>query len=296
MGVANSLAAVRAGATQVECTVNGIGERAGNAALEEIVMALHTKREYYDAQTNIDTRQLYRASKTLSGIIGVTPTPNKPIVGANAFAHEAGIHQHGVLANRLTYEIMRPEDVGIPANKMVLGKHSGRHAFEDRLQSLGFSLSAEDLNTAFEQFKKLADRKKVVSDDDIAALISEKSVEIGDGYQIVRFIVSSGSTVPATAAVRLKHGEQEREDVSLGDGPINAAFNAISGIVDGAFTLDGFSIRSVTEGEDALGEVTVRIKKGKRLYVGRGVASDILEASIRAYVDAINRYLVENEE
>jgi len=291
MAVANSLAAVKAGATQVECTVNGIGERAGNAALEEIVMALHTKREYYGAETGVETRQLYRASKTLSGIIGVTPTPNKPVIGANAFAHEAGIHQHGVLANRLTYEIMRPEDIGIPANKMVLGKHSGRHAFEDRLQSLGFSLSAEDLNAAFEQFKKLADRKKVVSDDDIAALISDRSVEIGDGYQIVRFIVNSGSTVPATAAVRLSRGEEEREDVSLGDGPINAAFNAINRIVDGAFALEGFSIRSVTEGEDALGEAVVKLGRGGETVTGRGLSTDIIEASIKAYVNGVNKLM-----
>jgi len=175
---------------------------------------------------------------------------------------------------------------------MVLGKHSGRHAFEDRLQSLGFSLGAEDLNAAFEQFKKLADRKKVVSDDDIAALISDQSMEIVDGYQIVRFVVSSGSTVPSTAAVRLLRGEQEREDVSLGDGPINAAFNAINRIVDGEFTLEGFSVRSVTEGEDALGEAVVKLSRGGETVTGRGLSTDIIEASIKAYVSGVNKLMV----
>ncbi|MDR1692446.1 MAG: 2-isopropylmalate synthase [Oscillospiraceae bacterium] len=292
MAVANSLSAVKAGADQVECTLNGIGERAGNAALEEIALSLATKRAFYGAETGIDTKQIYRASRTLSGIIGVTPTPNKPIVGANAFAHEAGIHQHGVLANPLTYEIMNPADVGIPSSKMVLGKHSGRHAFEDRLKDLGFDLSGEALTAAFGQFKKLADRKKAVSDEDIAALAGEQTLEIADGYHIERFVVNSGSTISAMATVKLSRGDEVQEEASTGDGPINAAFNAISRIVGGGHELEDFSIRSVTEGGDALGEAVVKLKRGNEIITGRGLSTDILEASIKAYVNGINKMAV----
>lgn len=295
MAVANSLAAVKAGATQVECTINGIGERAGNASLEEIALALHTKKEFFGARTNIQTRQIYRASKTLSSIIGMSPSANKPIVGANAFAHEAGIHQHGVLANRNTYEIMRPEDIGIPSNKMVLGKHSGRHAFEDRVNTLGFSLSKEDLESAFEQFKMLADRKKVVSDDDIIALIGDKTLEIESGYQCVRFVVNSGSTISATAAIKLKKDDFEKEDSSTGDGPINAVFNAIDRIVDRDYTLHDYSIRSITEGEDALGEAVVKLGHGDEIVTGRGLSTDIIEASIKAYLSGINKLAIKNK-
>ncbi|MCL2080770.1 MAG: 2-isopropylmalate synthase [Oscillospiraceae bacterium] len=289
MAVANTLAAVKAGATQAECTINGIGERAGNAALEEIALALHTKKEYFGAVTNIDTRQIYRSSRALSSIIGMPLAATKPIVGANAFAHEAGIHQHGVLANRSTYEIMRPEDIGIPSNKIVLGKHSGRHAFEDRLNSLGFSLSKEDVESAFAQFKMLADRKKVVSDDDIIALISDKSLEIENGYQCVRFVVNSGSTIPAMAAVKLKKDDVEKEDSSTGDGPIDAVFNAIDRIVDRHYTLLDYSIRSVTEGEDALGEAIVKLGRGNEIVTGRGLSTDIIEASVKAYLSGVNK-------
>ncbi len=292
MAVANSLAAVKAGATQVECTINGIGERAGNASLEEIVMSLSTKKDFFCAQTHVDTTQIYHVSKTLSSIIGVTPAPNKPIVGANAFAHEAGIHQHGMLANPLTYEIMKPEDIGIPSSKMVLGKHSGRHAFEDRLVNLGFKLEKAELESVFDQFKQLADRKKVVSDDDIIALASDKSYVMGSGYQIVRFVVNSGSTIPATAAIKLKKDDQEIEEASTGDGPINAVFNAVNRIVDCAFSLEDFSIRSITEGQDALGEAIVKLKKGDEVVTGRGLSTDIIEASIKAYVNGINRLLL----
>jgi len=289
MAVANSLAAVKAGAAQIECTINGIGERAGNAALEEIALALFTRKEYFGAITNIDTRQIYRSSRALSSIIGMKPSANKPIVGANAFAHEAGIHQHGVLVNRSTYEIMRPEDIGIPSNKMVLGKHSGRHGFTDRLQSLGFDLSKEEIDKAFEKFKKLADRKKVVSDDDIIALISDKSFEIDGGYQCVRFVVNSGSTIPAVAAIMLKKDDEEKEDSSTGDGPIDAVFNAIDRIVDRRYTLLDYSIRSITEGEDALGEAVVKLKRDNEIVTGRGLSTDIIEASIKAYLSGINK-------
>jgi len=292
MAVANSLSAVKAGASQVECALNGIGERAGNAPLEEIALALHTRGAYYGARTRIDTRQIYRASKTLASIIGVVPAPTKPIVGANAFAHEAGIHQHGVLKNRLTYEIMKPEDIGIPANRIMLGKHSGRHAFEERLDELGFILPKGELDRAFGKFKALADRKKIVGDDDIIALISDRTLEIGDGYQIVRFVVNSGSTIPAMSTVKLSRGGEEREEASTGDGPINAAFNAIDRIVNCSFELDDFAIRSVTEGEDALGEAVVKLRRGNEVVTGRGLSTDIMEASIRAYVNGINKLVV----
>jgi 2-isopropylmalate synthase len=296
MAVANSLAAVKAGAAQVECTINGIGERAGNAALEEIALALHTRKEYFNAITNIDTRQIYRSSRALSSIIGMKPAANKPIVGANAFAHESGIHQHGVLVNRNTYEIMRPEDIGIPSNTMVLGKHSGRHGFNDRLQSLGFDLSKEEMESAFEKFKALADRKKIISDDDIIAILSDKSFEIEGGYQCVRFVVSSGSTIPAMAAIMLKKDDEEKEDSSTGDGPIGAVFNAIDRIVDRRYTLLDYSIRSVTEGEDALGEAIVKLKRNGEIVTGRGLSTDIIEASIKAYLSGINKLALKSRD
>lgn len=292
MGVANTLAAIKAGATQAECTLNGIGERAGNASLEELVMALETRKNFYGAQTNIETRQIYHASQTLSSIIGVTPSPTKPIVGANAFAHEAGIHQHGILNNRATYEIMTPEDIGIPANKMVLGKHSGKHAFEDRLKELGFSLEQGEIEKGFAQFKELADRKKVVSDNDICALIRDKALEISGGYQCARFVVNSGSTIPATATIKLIRDDTETEESCIGEGPIHAAFNAIDRIVNSNYTLVDYSIRSVTDGEDALGEAVVKLERNDEIVTGRGLSTDIIEASIKAYLFAINKILV----
>ncbi len=289
---ANTLAAIKAGATQAECTLNGIGERAGNASLEELVLALRTRKDFFGADTRIDARQIYRASRTLASIIGVSPAPNKPIVGANAFAHESGIHQHGVLSERTTYEIMRPEDIGIPVSKMVLGKHSGRHAFEDRLKSLGVELTPEDLTEAFERFKALADRKKVVGDDDILALIHEKNLELDSGYSCARFVVNSGSTIPATATIKLVKDDEEAEEASTGDGPIDAAFRAIDRIVNEQFDLVDYSLRSVTEGEDALGEAIVKLKRNNEIVTGRGLSTDIIEASIKAYVNGVNKLIV----
>ncbi|MCL2085131.1 MAG: 2-isopropylmalate synthase [Oscillospiraceae bacterium] len=292
LAVANTLAAVKAGVAQVECTLNGIGERAGNAALEELVLALRTRGDFYGVRTGIDTRQIYLASRTLSGIIGIAPAPNKPVVGANAFAHEAGIHQHGVMANRATYEIMRPEDIGIPSNKMVLGKHSGRHAFESRLAELGFSLSPDELERMFERFKELAGRKKIVADADIIALVGDKTLEFSDGYKYVRFVVNSGSTIPATAAIKLVRDGVEQEEASTGDGPIDAVFNAIDRIVKSDFTLTDYSLRSITEGEDALGEAIVKLKMGEVTATGRGLSTDIIEASIKAYLNGVNKLLL----
>ena len=293
LAVANSLAAVGAGVNQIECTINGIGERAGNAALEEIVMGLVVRRDFYNVDTKIDTTQIYRTSRLLSSITGVTVQPNKAIVGANAFAHESGIHQHGVLANKSTYEIMTPASIGLAENKMVLGKHSGRHAFEDRLISLGYELTKEQLDTAFEQFKRLADKKKVVTDLDIEALVQQKTFNIPETYRLKRFVINSGSTITATATVYLETLEFPKEAVSTGDGPIDAAFKAIDQIVGIEFELDTFTINAVSEGKDAQGEVIVKLAKDGKLYTGRGLSTDIIESSIKAYLNAINKMLDE---
>ena len=285
LAVANSLAAVGAGVNQIECTINGIGERAGNAALEEIVMGLVVRRDFYNVDTKIDTTQIYRTSRLLSSITGVTVQPNKAIVGANAFAHESGIHQHGVLANKSTYEIMTPASIGLAENKMVLGKHSGRHAFEDRLISLGYELTKEQLDTAFEQFKRLADKKKVVTDLDIEALVQQKTFNIPETYRLKRFVINSGSTITATATVYLETLEFPKEAVSTGDGPIDAAFKAIDQIVGIEFELDTFTINAVSEGKDAQGEVIVKLAKDGKLYTGRGLSTDIIESSIKAYLN-----------
>ena len=289
MGVANSLAGMQGGADQIECTVNGIGERAGNAALEEIVMAIKTRADIYGCETGIDTRQIYRTSKLLSTVTGVPVPPNKAIVGANAFAHESGIHQHGVINNRLTYEIMSPESVGIYQNRMVLGKHSGRHAFEERLDQLGYRIPEQMLEQSFEKFKVLADRKKIVTDRDIEALISSNRYQIPETYTLDSFVVNSGTVISATAVVKLVKDGEGKEHVARGEGPIDAAFKAIDRIVKQNFPLKNYSIQSVTEGEDALGEVVVKILKGDEIITGRGLSTDIIEARIKAYINAINK-------
>jgi len=290
LAVANSLAAIRAGATQVECTINGIGERAGNAAMEEIVMALHTRKNYYGVETNIETTQIYRTSKLLSKIIGVMIPPNKAIVGANAFAHESGIHQHGVLSNKSTYEIMTHESIGIPDNKMVLGKHSGRHAFDDRLKSLGFNLTKEQLDEAFQKFKVLADKKKTVSDADIEALVSSDIIT-HEEYKLSSFVVNSGTVIDATATIALEKNGEIIKATSMGKGQVEAAFTAISNIVGINPELADYQIHSVTQGEDALGEVIVKLKLGDKIRTGRGLSTDIIEASISAYLNGINKLL-----
>lgn len=293
MAVANSISAIAAGATQVEGTLNGIGERAGNAALEEIVMALHTRRELFDAFCNVDTHQIYRATRLLSGIIGINVAPNKAVVGANAFSHEAGIHQHGVMANAATYEIMTPESIGMPKNDFVLGKHSGRHAFDERLQYLGYELSEQHLNDAFEKFKSIADRKKNVSDDDLEALVGTGKVHVPEIYSLVSFVVNSGNIIHSTASISLKKSGETIDKVAMGDGPIDAVFKAIDKIVKTGYALDDYSIRSVTAGEDALGEVIVKLKKDNKTYTGRGVAMDIIESSILAYLNAVNKIVAD---
>jgi 2-isopropylmalate synthase len=289
LAVSNTLASIRAGATQIECTINGIGERAGNTSLEEVVMNLRTRKDYYNAECGIDTRQIYHSSKLIQTITGVPVAPSKAIVGDNAFAHEAGIHQHGVLAERTTYEIMSPQEIGIPQNKMVLGKHSGRHAFVDRLTELGYTLNQQEIDEAFARFKVLADKKKVVSDSDLDALVAMKLEPANQHYKLDNFVINSGSKITATAVISLKVDDEIIEKVSGGDGPVDAAYKAIDSIIDKKIQLDDYSIRAVTEGEDALGEVIVKLSLDEKKTVGRGVSTDIIEASILAYLNGVNK-------
>lgn len=293
LGVANSLAAVKAGVSQIECTINGIGERAGNAALEEIVMTLATRHDFYGKETNIVTTELVRASKLLSRITGVRVQPNKAIVGENAFAHEAGIHQHGVMKNKKTYEIMTPESVGLKTNSMVLGKHSGKHAFRDKIKEMGYDLSEESLMKAFEQFKIIADKKKCVYERDIEALVSKGFAEIPKVLKLDRFVINSGNAITATAVVRLVKDDKIIEKVSGGEGPIDAAFKAIEKIVGFKIDLDDYQLKSITEGEDALGDAFVKLTTDKGKFTGRGLSTDVIEASINAYINAVNKMFYE---
>ena len=289
LAVANSLAALAAGADQIECTVNGIGERAGNAALEEIVMALKTRPDLFGVVCGVDTTQIYNSSRLVSAVTGMKVQPNKAIVGDNAFAHEAGIHQHGMLANRATYEIMTPESIGLAKNTMVLGKHSGKHAFEERLKELGFDVDPALIPAIFEEFKLLADRKKIVSDRDIEALTRGRTIQVPEAYRLDRFVINSGSSITATSTVRLALADDGQiEKVAVGDGPIDASFKAIDKIVGKEFVLESFSLGAVTGGKDAQGEARVRILHHDKGYNGRGLSTDILEASIKAYVAAVN--------
>ncbi len=291
MAAANSIAAVIAGADQVECTINGLGERAGNAALEEIAMALTTRREHFGVEIGLDTRQIYRTSRIVQNLTGFTPPPNKAVIGDNAFAHEAGIHQHGVLNNSLTYEIMSPESVGIQRNSLVLGKHSGRHAFEERLRSLGHEIPTEQINDLFARFKELADRKKTVFDRDIEALVGHKPVATFEHYQLTDHHVVSGTQGPAMASVCLAtaDGQTPTAQAAVGDGPVNAIFNAIDTAVGFAVNLKDYQLKAVTSGQDALGEATVWVENNDQVFVGRGLSTDVVEASARAYLSAINK-------
>lgn len=294
MAVANSLAAVQAGADQIECTINGIGERAGNAAMEECIMGLKVRKPYFDIDCNIDTSQIYRASRLIQTITGVGVAPTKPIIGANAFAHESGIHQHGVLANTSTYEIMTPESVGIPKNAIVLGKHSGRHAFEDRLRELGYSLDKEKLDKAFEKFKSLADKKKTIKDRDLEAIVGASPVSI-KRYTLNNFVINSGNSITATAVISLDKSGEKLERAAMGDGPINAAYKAINKIAGRDIVLNDYSLRALTDGQDAQAEAIVKIQIGdSELVTGRGISTDVIEASIKAYLNGINKYYSDN--
>jgi 2-isopropylmalate synthase len=291
LAVANSLEAIRAGARQVECTINGIGERAGNASLEELVMALRTRKDLLGLEVGIKTEELYRTSKLLQSITGIGVQPNKAIVGANAFAHEAGIHQHGVLQQPLTYEIMTPASVGVPQSRLVLGKHSGRHAFRKRLQDLGLELPEDDLNKAFLRFKALCDRKKEVFDEDLLALVEDAVLAEAATYTLEHLQFTSGTALVPTATVRLRRGDATQQESGWGDGPVDAACKAIDQITQVPAALTEYAIRAVTPGTDALGEVTVGVEVAGQRYVGRGSATDVIEASVRAYLHAINKAL-----
>ncbi|MDY3618873.1 2-isopropylmalate synthase [Agathobaculum sp.] len=294
MAVANSLAGVAAGIDQIECTLNGIGERAGNASMEECVMALKTRKDQFGIGCNIDTTQIYRASRMIQTITGVPVAPTKPIVGANAFAHESGIHQHGVMANKETYEIMTPESVGIPKNAIVLGKHSGRHAFEDRLRELGYTLDKAKLDTVFDKFKALADKKKVIKDRDLEALVGAVPVSGEERYSLDRFVINSGNSITSTAVISMKKGDEVFERVAASDGPINAAYRAINKIVGKDVVLEDYSLKSMTDGEDAQAEAIAKISvDGGDTVTGRGVSTDVIEASIKAYINGINKYFID---
>lgn len=291
LAVANSLAAVEAGANQVECTVNGLGERAGNAALEEVVMAITTRKNLYQGETRIITKEIYRTSNLVYKTLGLRAPINKAIVGDNAFAHEAGIHQHGVMQNRETYEIMSPQSIGLPSNNMVFGKHSGKHAIWARLKELGHELSQEEMAEFFINFKNLADKKRSVTDVELIALIGQKEAPyIEQEYKLDRFTINSGNNITSTAVIRLNFNGQLIEKVAMGHGPVNAAFNAVDKIIKKPeYTLDDYSVQSVTDGNDSLGEATVRIKCGDKVYSGTGLSTDIIEASIKAYLNGINK-------
>ena len=292
LAVANSLESIKRGARQVECTINGIGERAGNASLEEIVMAIKTRNDFFGMTTNVDTRQIYRSSRLVSELTGFTVQPNKAIVGANAFRHESGIHQDGVIKMPITYEIMDPRTVGIPASSLVLGKLSGRHAFKERLAELGYSLGEEDLKRAFSAFKELADKKKGITDRDIESLVAEERRTVSEAYHLDRVQVSCGDRGIPTAAVKLTAPDgQVLADAALGTGPVDAVYKAINRIVNVPNVLAEFSVKSITEGIDAIGEVLVRIESGGVTYTGRGADTDIIVASAKAYMNALNRLL-----
>lgn len=295
MATANTLAGIQAGARQVEVTINGVGERAGNTSLEEVVMAIHTRQSAYNVRTNVDTRQIMKSSRLVSNYMGVPVQPNKAVVGANAFAHESGIHQDGMLKNASTFEIMTPESVGLSQSRLVLGKHSGRHALKVRLQELGYTVEDSQLKQVFERFKALADAKKVVTDADLEALITEESHKPQEFFKLVDIQVTSGTMGMPTATVRLANVDGETFiQAAVGVGPVDAAYRAINEVVKAPNVLVEYSVHSVTEGIDALGEVTVRISPpdSDKSFGGYGADGDVIVASVKAYLAALNRMLV----
>ena len=289
LAVANSLAAIRAGARQVECTINGLGERAGNTAMEELVMALRTRADLVDVHTDVVTEHIYPTSRLVSTITGMVVQPNKAIVGANAFAHESGIHQDGVLKERTTYEIMNPDDIGLSKGNIVLGKHSGRHALRDRITSLGYSLGDEEVERVFERFKQLADVKKEMFDEDLESILMDEVLRIPEAYRLLSLGVMSGSKTLPTAAVRLVVDNEERQGSAIGIGPIDATFRAIAQLTGTTSKLLYFAVSSITGGTDAQGEVMVRIEDGGKVVMGQGADPDIITAAAKAYLNGLNR-------
>lgn len=295
LATANSLAAIANGAQQVEVAMNGLGERAGNTALEEVVMALYTRQDFYHLNTDINFQEMYRTSRLVSGLTGMPIPNNKAIVGKNAFVHESGIHQDGVLKERTTYEIMNPEMLGIVQSNIFLGKHSGRHAFQSRLEELGFDLNKEELDKAFERFKDLADKKKDITDKDLEAIVEDEIKVIPQKYQLEHLHVSSGNRIVPTATLGIIDDEgQLYEDAACGDGPIDAVFKVIDKITGVKICLKNYAINAVTGGKDALGEVSVKVEYEGTGYIGRGHSTDVIEASARAYINAINKICYDN--
>jgi len=289
LATSNSLSAVLNGAGQIECTINGIGERAGNCSMEEVVMALRTRRDIFYADTKINTEEIMRSSRLVTKITGISVQPNKAIVGANAFAHESGIHQDGLLKEKSTYEIIKPESIGLHATKLVLGKHSGRHAFKTRLGDLGYVLTDEELNKAFERFKRLADQKKDIFDEDIEALISEDVTKAPEVYSLVDLSIVSGMNQKPTATVKIKVGENIIDRLEHGDGPVDATYKAIAAITNTKSNLLKFEVKSITGGTDALGEVIVSLEEDGRSVRGHGADTDIIVAAAKAYINALNK-------
>ena len=289
LATANSLAAVLNGAGQIECTINGIGERAGNCSMEEVVMALRTRRDIFNADTNIRTEEIMRSSRLVTKITGISVQPNKAIVGANAFAHESGIHQDGLLKEKSTYEIIRPESIGLYSAKLVLGKHSGRHAFKARLKDLGYVLKDEELNEAFERFKRLADQKKDIFDEDIEALVSEGVTKVPEFYSLIDLHIISGVHQKPTAAVKVKVGENILDKIEYGDGPVDATYKAIVSLTGTRSRLLKFEVKGITGGTDALGEVVVTLEEDDRSSRGHGADTDIIVAAAKAYINALNK-------
>ncbi|GBD93823.1 2-isopropylmalate synthase [bacterium BMS3Abin05] len=296
LAVANSLAAVENGARQVECTINGIGERAGNASLEEVVMALKTRQSHYQVNTEINTKEIYRSSKLLTSLTGIFVARNKAIIGRNAFAHEAGIHQDGVLKNPLTYEIMMPQMIGIPANEIVLGKHSGRHALKQRFEELGYRLDADALDKAYRLFTTMADKKKEIYNEDLIAIVNNEIFGVPQYYKLNNLQVHVGIFMIPTATVELVKGNEKLVDSSTGDGPVDAVYRAIERVTKFSGKLVDYSIRSVTSGKDAIGEVFVKIEFEDGVYNGRAASTDIVLGSANAYLDALNRALYRREQ
>ncbi|MBM7624027.1 2-isopropylmalate synthase [Sporohalobacter salinus] len=297
LAVANSLAAVENGAQQIECAVNGIGERAGNTALEEVVMALNTRNDYFDQTPEIVLDQIYKTSKLVSSLTGMSVQANKAIVGKNAFAHESGIHQDGVIKERTTYEIMDAKTIGLSENRIVLGKHSGRHAFKERLGELGYELEEDNLEKTFKRFKELADRKQSITDRDLEALVEDELKVIPQAYELMAIQVTSGDEVLPTATLKLKVNEEVIIDSACCEGgPIDAVYETVNRITGLDCKLESYAIDAITSGKDALGEVTVKLHYNEELFIGRGVSIDVIEASAKAYLNAVNKVLYENED
>ena len=289
LAVANSIAGVAAGARQVECTINGLGERAGNAALEEIVMALYVRNDLMGIGTNINTKEITRTSRLVSRHTGMLVQANKAVVGANAFAHESGIHQDGVLKHRQTYEIMTPESVGLESNRMVLGRHSGRHGFKARIEQLGYALDGDELQRAYERFLAVADKKKEVFDEDLTAILEDEVSDVPEVYRLDYLHCLSGTGVLPSATVRIIINGIPHQESAWGDGPVDAAYNAINKIVGAKVELDRYAIQAVTSGTDAIGGVNIRIRANGHVIGGHGTSTDIVEASAKAFIDALNR-------